>query len=68
MHNDDEHCHCERKRIRHNGILLVSPFKTIYIIISKLTPYLIISTMNLFIILLLSVTFLDLEIKGNLLY
>lgn len=48
-------------------ILLVSPFKPIYIIISKLTPYLIISTMNLFIILLLSVTFLDLEIKGNLL-
>ncbi|MDB5228770.1 MAG: ABC-type multidrug transport system, permease component [Bacteroidota bacterium] len=46
-------------------VLLVSPFKPLDIIISKLTPYLIISVMNLFIILILSVTILDLEIKGN---
>jgi ABC-2 type transport system permease protein len=47
-------------------ILLVSPFKPIYIIISKLMPYLIISIFNLGIILILSTTLLDLEIKGNL--
>ena len=44
-------------------ILLVSPFKTIYIIISKLMPNLIISIINLFIILLLSDVFLDLPVK-----
>lgn len=47
-------------------ILLVSPFQPIYIIISKLMPYLIISIFNLIIILVLSVTLLDLEIKGSL--
>ncbi len=46
-------------------VLLVSPFKPINIIISKLTPYLLISIMNLIIILVLSVNFLDLDIKGN---
>jgi ABC-2 type transport system permease protein len=46
-------------------ILLVSPFKPMYIIISKLMPYLLISLFNLVIILVLSVTLLDLEIKGN---
>ena len=46
-------------------VLLVSPFKPINIIISKLTPYLLISIMNLIIILVLSVNFLDLQIKGN---
>jgi ABC-2 type transport system permease protein len=48
-------------------ILLVSPFKTIYIIISKLAPNLIISIANLFIILLLSWAFLDLPVKGSVL-
>jgi len=48
-------------------ILLVSPFKPIHIIISKLMPYLIISLFNLLIILLLSVTLLDLEIRGSIL-
>jgi len=48
-------------------ILLVSPFKTIYIIISKLAPNLIISMANLFIILLLSWAFLDLPVKGSVL-
>ncbi|MFN8259996.1 MAG: ABC transporter permease [Chitinophagales bacterium] len=47
-------------------VLLVSPFKPRDIIISKLTPYLLISIMNLGIILILSVTFLDLEIRGSL--
>jgi ABC-2 type transport system permease protein len=46
-------------------ILLVSPFNPIYIIISKLTPYMIISIFNLIIILVLSVTLLDLQIKGS---
>ena len=46
-------------------ILLVSPFRPIYIIISKLMPYLIISIFNLIIILVLSVTLLELEIKGS---
>lgn len=48
-------------------ILLVSPFKTIYIIIAKLAPNLIISVVNLFIILILSSVFLDLPVKGSLL-
>jgi len=48
-------------------ILLVSPFKPIYIIISKLAPNLLISILNLFIILILSYAFLDLPVKGSLL-
>jgi len=48
-------------------ILLVSPFKPIYIIISKLTPNLLISVVNLFIILILSSVFLDLHVKGSIL-
>jgi len=48
-------------------ILLVSPFKTIYIIIAKLAPNLIISVINLFIILILSSVFLDLPVKGSIL-
>jgi len=46
-------------------ILLVSPFKKIYIIISKLMPYLLISIFNLIIILVLSVTILGLHINGS---
>lgn len=46
-------------------ILLVSPFKPINIMISKLMPYMIISLLNLIIILILSSTVLDLEVKGN---
>jgi len=46
-------------------ILLVSPFKPIYIIISKLTPNLLISVVNLFVILILSALFLDLGVKGS---
>jgi ABC-2 type transport system permease protein len=48
-------------------ILLVSPFKTSYIIISKLAPNLIISIVNLIIILVLSKVFLDLPVKGSIL-
>lgn len=48
-------------------ILLVSPFKPIYIIISKLAPYFIISIFNLLLILVLSVTLLGLSIKGSVL-
>ncbi|GBL35362.1 inner membrane transport permease YbhR [Filimonas sp.] len=47
-------------------ILLVSPFKPIYIIISKLMPFLLISIFNLMVILILSVTLLDMQIKGSL--
>jgi ABC-2 type transport system permease protein len=48
-------------------ILLVSPFKPLYIIIAKLTPNLLISIVNFFIILLLSAVFLDLHVKGSIL-
>ena len=48
-------------------ILLVSPFRTSYIIISKLAPNLIISIVNLVIILVLSNVFLDLPVKGSIL-
>ena len=48
-------------------ILLVSPFKPIYIVISKLAPNLLISIVNLFIILVLSDIFLDLPVRGSIL-
>lgn len=48
-------------------ILLVSPFKPLYIIISKLAPYFLISIFNLVFILVLSVTLLGLSIKGSVL-
>lgn len=48
-------------------ILLVSPFKPLYIIIAKLTPNLMISIANLFIILILSSIFLDLKVRGSIL-
>jgi ABC-2 type transport system permease protein len=48
-------------------ILLVSPFKPIYIIIAKLAPNLLISVVNLFIILALSDIFLDLPVRGSIL-
>ncbi|MGP8216631.1 MAG: ABC transporter permease [Bacteroidia bacterium] len=47
-------------------ILLVSPFKPIYVILSKAVPYLALSIINLTVILLLSVYALDLPIKGSL--
>lgn len=48
-------------------ILLVSPFKPFFVILSKAIPYLVLSLVNVISILLLSVFVLDLPIKGNLL-
>jgi ABC-2 type transport system permease protein len=46
-------------------VLLVSPFKPIYVILSKAVPYLALSLVNFIIILLLSVYLLDIPIRGN---
>ena len=48
-------------------ILLVSPFKPLLVILSKATPYLILSLVNVATILLLSVFVLDLPVKGSIL-
>jgi ABC-2 type transport system permease protein len=48
-------------------ILLVSPFHRFMVIISKVTPYFVVSIINLFIILFLSVYLLDTPVKGNIL-
>lgn len=47
-------------------ILLTSPVNPIFVIISKVVPYFVISAIDLTMILLLSVYVLDLPIKGNL--
>lgn len=47
-------------------VLLVSPMKPHYIIISKAIPYFVLSILILISILVLSVTLLDLPINGNL--
>lgn len=46
-------------------ILLVSPFKPIMVIVSKVIPYFILSLVNIISILLLSVYVLQVPIKGN---
>jgi len=46
-------------------ILLVSPIKPIYIILAKITPYFVLSIINLSTILLLSVFVLDVPIAGS---
>ncbi|MHA4812579.1 ABC transporter permease [Flavitalea flava] len=46
-------------------ILLVSPFKPIYVILSKAVPYLALSLLNFILILLLSVFVLKIPIRGN---
>lgn len=46
-------------------ILLVSPFKPIYVILSKAVPYLALSLINLVVILLLSVYVMNVPIRGN---
>jgi ABC-2 type transport system permease protein len=46
-------------------ILLVSPFKPIYVIISKAVPYLVLSLLNFIIILLMGVYLLEVPIRGN---
>jgi ABC-2 type transport system permease protein len=48
-------------------ILLASPMKPIYIIVAKVTPYFVLSIVNLATILLLSVFVLNVPIAGNLL-
>lgn len=56
-------------REKENGtmeILLVSPLKPYYIIISKAVPYFVLSVLILTAILILSVTLLDLPINGSL--
>ncbi|MDP4149827.1 MAG: ABC transporter permease [Bacteroidota bacterium] len=47
-------------------VLLVSPFRPLYVILSKAVPYLALSLMNFTIILLLGVFLLDVPIRGNL--
>ena len=54
------------KEIGTMEVLLVSPVKPIYIILSKITPYFTLSVINLTTILLLSVFVLDVPIAGNL--
>jgi ABC-2 type transport system permease protein len=48
-------------------ILLVSPFQPILVIVSKLTPYFVLSLINLAVILSLSTFLLDTPIKGSIL-
>lgn len=48
-------------------VLLVSPFKPLYVIFAKAIPYLALSIINLTVILLLSYFALDLPIRGSLL-
>jgi ABC-2 type transport system permease protein len=54
------------KEIGTMEILLVSPIKPIYIILAKITPYFVLSIINLTTILLLSVFVLGVPIMGNL--
>ncbi|HLX12951.1 MAG TPA: ABC transporter permease [Bacteroidota bacterium] len=46
-------------------VLLVSPFKPIFVVIAKAVPYLILSFVNIISILLLSVFLLNLPIQGS---
>lgn len=46
-------------------ILLVSPVKPLLVILAKAVPYLLLSIVNLFVILILSVYALDLPIQGS---
>lgn len=48
-------------------VLLVSPFKPVYVLIAKAVPYLLLSMINIVLILLLAVYLLDVEIKGSVL-
>ena len=46
-------------------VLLVSPFRPIFVVLSKAIPYLVLSLVNLVVILLLSVFIMDLPVKGS---
>ncbi len=48
-------------------ILLVSPFNPVLVVLAKAIPYFFLSLLNLTVILILSVTLLDLPIKGSIL-
>jgi len=48
-------------------VLLVSPFKPVWVLIAKAIPYLILSLVNFTLILVLSVTVLDIQIRGSIL-
>lgn len=48
-------------------VLLVSPFNPVMVVLSKALPYLLLSIVNLIIILLLSVTLLDMPVRGSIL-
>lgn len=48
-------------------VLLVSPFSPVMVIIAKAIPYLFLSIINLSIILILSVTLLDMPVNGSIL-
>jgi len=48
-------------------ILLVSPFSPVLVVLAKAIPYFFLSLLNLTVILLLSVTLLDMPIQGSLL-
>lgn len=46
-------------------VLLISPIKLIFVILSKLTPYFLLSCLILAVVLLVCVFLLDLKINGN---
>lgn len=46
-------------------VLLVSPFKPVFVLIAKAVPYLLLSMINVILILLLAVFLLDVQIKGS---
>lgn len=46
-------------------VLLVSPFKPVYVLIAKAVPYLLLSMINVILILLLAVYLLDVQIIGS---
>ena len=46
-------------------ILLVSPFNPILVVISKAVPYFLLSLLNLTVILILSVTIMDMPMRGS---
>ncbi len=49
-------------------VLLVSPFKPIYVILAKAVPYIVLSLLDLVIILLLSTFVLGVHIEGSILF
>ncbi len=48
-------------------VLLVSPFNPLLVVISKAVPYFFLSLINLTVIIVLSITLLDLPVRGSLL-